>query len=111
MFAQAQLSEGTQPRDGLPQLKSYLDRLEIGDVDIDLLKKLATFCILNPAAAPLSPSSADFAAPRYPKSTSPAEVWEKDRSFERMFKALVDFLEPSKVSVLLWPVKNSAKDV
>ncbi|KAJ6516109.1 clasp N terminal-domain-containing protein [Mycena sanguinolenta] len=92
--------------DRVQELQNYITMLENGDADISVLQKLALLAIENPvtetASSPLSP---DFA---YPASPSPfvnpsrslpslhADMWGKNKNFERLFNALLSFLQPTK---------------
>lgn len=107
MVAQASRLEDTQPPAGLPELKSCIARLESGDVDIDLLQKLALFCMANPVSDPSSPMSADYGFPGSPTPFASAgsvtnlyaDIWESEKNFDRLFKALVQFVESEKVHI------------
>lgn len=91
----------------IDELRGYISILEFGAGDVDVLQKLAMFCKGNPIVETSSPTS-----PNFPSSPSPfivtsvsasalhSDMWEKDKNFERLFNALVHFLEPSKVSIL-----------
>ncbi|KAJ6539138.1 clasp N terminal-domain-containing protein [Mycena capillaripes] len=92
--------------DRVQELQSYINMLENDDVDIRVLQKLAHLSIENPvmesASSPLSP---DFG---YPASPSPlmnpsrslpslhSDMWGKNKNFERLFNALLSFLQPAK---------------
>ncbi len=80
--------------------------MEADDVNVDLLQKVAHFCMANPVTDASSPTSTDFG---YPGSPSPfstgliavpnlhSDVWETDRNFDRLFMCLIQFLDPLKV--------------
>ena len=114
MVAQADRLEDTQPRAGLPELRSYLARMESGDVDIDLLQKLALFCMANPVSSPSSPTGTDygyFGSPTPFASSSGsvpnlhADIWETDKNFDRLIKCLVQYVEPQKVRSLVHSIE------
>ncbi|KAF7355127.1 hypothetical protein MSAN_01428300 [Mycena sanguinolenta] len=92
--------------DRVQELQNYIAMLENGDADVSVLQKLALLAIENPvtetASSPLSP---EFA---YPVSPSPfvnpsrslpslhADMWGKNKNFDRLFNALLSFLEPTR---------------
>ncbi|KAJ7117389.1 clasp N terminal-domain-containing protein [Mycena crocata] len=92
--------------DQIQELQSYINMLESDDVDVRVLQKLALLAIENPimesASSPLSP---EFG---YPASPSPfinpsrslpslhSDMWDKNKNFERLFNALLSFLQPAK---------------
>ncbi|KAF9046047.1 hypothetical protein BDZ89DRAFT_1099459 [Hymenopellis radicata] len=105
---------------GLPELQAYIARMDAEDVNVDLLQKVALFCMANPVTDASSPTSTDFG---YPGSPSPfsngltavpnlhSDVWETDRNFDRLFKCLVQFLDPLKTEeeieyglIVLWEI-------
>jgi CLIP-associating protein 1/2 len=94
--------------DRIQELQNYINMLENDDVDIRVLQKLALLSIENPIAeSASSPLSPDFG---YPASPSPlvhpsrslpslhSDMWGKNKNFERLFNALLSFLQPAKVS-------------
>ncbi|KAJ7179334.1 clasp N terminal-domain-containing protein [Mycena filopes] len=112
--------------DRVQELQSYISMLENDDVDVRVLQKLALLSIENPitetASSPLSP---EFG---YPASPSPfinpsrslpslhSDMWGKNKNFERLFDALVLFLQPVKSEeeieyglIVLWElIENQA---
>lgn len=96
--------------DRVQELQSYISMLENDDADVRVLQKLALLAIENPvtetASSPLSP---DFG---YPASPSPfinpsrslpslhADMWGKNKNFDRLFNALLSFLQPTKVCII-----------
>jgi CLIP-associating protein 1/2 len=89
------------------ELQGYISALAEGDPGVHVLQKLALLCIENPVAESASPppspsfgfpsSPSPFIAPSRSLPSMQAEIWDKDKNFERLFNALVQFLEPSKV--------------
>ncbi|KAH7922895.1 hypothetical protein BV22DRAFT_1197100 [Leucogyrophana mollusca] len=98
--------KGIDAGDRVQELQHYITALEDGEADVRVLQKLALLCRNNPvaadAASPLSPGLG------LPSSVSPflsvsralppliADIWTKDKSFDRLFNALMKFLEPSR---------------
>jgi CLIP-associating protein 1/2 len=96
--------------DRVQELNDYITALESDQTDIRVLQKLALLCSSNPipseSTSPLSPGLG------LPSSVSPflgashslppliPDIWTKDKSFERLFNALIKFLEPSRVRQL-----------
>ena len=94
----------------MQELNDYIATLESGQTDIRVLQKLALLCSSNSIppemASPLSPGLG------LPSTISPflgisrslppliPDIWTKDKSFERLFNALIKFLEPSTVRQL-----------
>ncbi|KAH9853750.1 clasp N terminal-domain-containing protein [Lenzites betulinus] len=104
MAAPSALEGGGTP-DGEDALQSYIVALEEGSADVPVLKKLARLCARNPADEPLSPVSPGFAAPLTPSpmdgaaralASSRSDYWTHDKAFDRLFAALVKFLDPRK---------------
>ncbi|KAF7965882.1 hypothetical protein HWV62_32610 [Athelia sp. TMB] len=94
-----------EPYDRTQELRGFITALEQGQVTIRVLQKVALLCIENPVADPSSPTS-PFSTPASPspfeaRKIPPlhADIWTKDKNFERLFNALVTFLDPSRVSV------------
>ena len=109
MVARSTPPKAVDNGDQMQELQGYIDNLETDNADTVVLQKLALLSIENPAtdsvASPLSP---DFG---YPASPSPfantsrslpslhADMWGKNKNFERLFNALLSFLQPAKVSL------------
>lgn len=88
------------------ELNDYITALESDQTDIRVLQKLALLCSSNPipsaTTSPLSPGLG------LPSTVSPflgisrslplliPDIWTKDKSFERLFNALIKFLDPSR---------------
>lgn len=105
MIAHRLSFEDTTISDHDGELQGYIARMEAGDVDIDLLRRIALFCIANPAADPSSPMSPDL---DYPGSPSPfvdsssvpnlhSDIWERNNNSDRFLNALIQCLNPLKV--------------
>ena len=100
------------------QLEGFIAALEHGhgpgDCDVPVLRKLALFCRANPANEPLSPISPDFSAagPLGPPSSFGGgartlagfrtDLWARGKAFERLFAALVLYLDPGRVRLRCW---------
>ncbi|KAK0206302.1 clasp N terminal-domain-containing protein [Desarmillaria ectypa] len=97
------------------ELRGYIARMEAGDVDINLLRRIALFCITNPAAEPSSPHLG------YPGSPSPfvsssvpnlhSDIWERNNNSDRFLNAFIQCLNPLKSEeeleyglIVLWEV-------
>ncbi|KAG5646405.1 hypothetical protein DXG03_003455 [Asterophora parasitica] len=126
LAAQGTPLRATQPAEKIKELQGYIAALVDGELGIQMLQKLALFSIENPVADSTSdpPSPGEF-----PGSPSPlmgasksltslhADLWEADKNFERLFNALIQFLEPSKTEeeleyglILLWEMlENQAQ--
>ncbi|KDQ64807.1 hypothetical protein JAAARDRAFT_684619 [Jaapia argillacea MUCL 33604] len=94
-----------EPAERVRELQTYIARLEKGDGDIiAVFRKLALLCIENP----LSDSIASMDGLPDPSTPSPffgssrslpslySDMWDKDRNFDKLFRALITFLDPSK---------------
>ncbi|GJE84641.1 clasp N terminal-domain-containing protein [Phanerochaete sordida] len=103
------------------ELRGYVAALEQGPADVPVLQKLALFCRENPANEPISPISPDFSGG--PLSPSPlfgsshafsglkADLWVQGKAFERLFAALVLYLDPTRSTaeleyglIVLWEI-------
>ncbi|KAJ6629190.1 clasp N terminal-domain-containing protein [Mycena sp. CBHHK59/15] len=118
------IAQGTPLRavdtvDRIQELQSYIGMLENDDVDIRVLQKLTLLSIENPVTDAISsPLSPEFG---YPASPSPfinpsrslpslhSDMWDQSKNFERLFNALLLFLQPAKSEdeieyglILLW---------
>lgn len=95
-----------EPSDRREELNSYIAQLGKGSADTRVLKKLAILCRLSPVNEPLSPISPALSDP---SSQSPvfgssrtlpllkSDLWTQGKLFDRVFDALVKFLDPGKV--------------
>ncbi|KAG1753830.1 clasp N terminal-domain-containing protein [Suillus paluster] len=116
--------KATAADDRVQELNDYITALESDETDIRILQKLAMLCSSNPipsdTTSPLSPGLG------LPSSVSPflgtsrslfpliPDIWTKDKSFERLFNALIKFLEPSRDAeqleyglIVLWELLSS----
>ncbi|KAJ8515986.1 hypothetical protein ONZ45_g6658 [Pleurotus djamor] len=88
----------------LIEIQECISALEAGICDVPRLKRLALLCRRNPVAdAPLSPfefgsptSPSPFLTPANSIPSLQIEIWDKDKNFERLFNALMAYLEPEK---------------
>ena len=79
--------------------------VESGEPDLVALQRLALICVTNKVADVSPPLSPMFDGPASPSPfvTSQsipslhADMWGKDKIFDRLFKALVRFLSAAKV--------------
>ncbi|KAF5388162.1 hypothetical protein D9615_000202 [Tricholomella constricta] len=127
LLAQGTPLRATQHADKVKELRGYIAALVNGELGSHMLQKLALFSIENPVS--------DFASPPpspgygFPGSPSPlvnsskslpslhADLWEADKNFERLFNALIQYLEPTKTEeeleyglILLWEMlENQAQ--
>jgi CLIP-associating protein 1/2 len=85
-------------------LQKYITALEEGEIDVEMLKKIVLLCLENPVTDLMSPLS-DIG---YPASPSPfmssnslhslqQDIWERNKNFDRLFKALSKRLVTLKV--------------
>ncbi|KAH9943078.1 clasp N terminal-domain-containing protein [Epithele typhae] len=84
-------------------VRALVAALEDDSADVAALKTLARLCAHNSLREPLSPSSPAFSVPLTPSfidgsgnQLSRSEFWEKDKLFDRLFNALVKFLNPKR---------------
>lgn len=91
------LSTGA-PSDRCEELEAHIAALEHGPADVRVLKKLALFLREQPVNEPISPISPDFAgssATPSPAWTLKADLWSQGKAFERLFAALLQYLDPT----------------
>ena len=98
----------TQPANRQQELKTYILALEQGDAGVHILKKIALLSSEHPSTDPASPSNSSG----LPGSPSPffsshssipslhTEIWDMDRNFDRLFKALQTYCIATKVKLL-----------
>ena len=88
------------------ELETLITALDSGDADVAALKRLALICMENTVAElsspPLSPeglhpSSPTPIIPSHSTRLLHSDIWEKNKTFDRFFKALIKYLEPSRV--------------
>lgn len=96
--------------DSVRELQGYISALEEGSADVLVLKKLAGLCMQHRVDEPMSPLSPAFSVPVSP---SPAfgssrslpslksELWTVHKNFDRLFNALIKFLDPQRDVQLL----------
>lgn len=92
----------------IEELKEHISALEQGSMDVRALQKLALLCRENPVRESVSPTSPAHAAPLSPSplfgtlhslpSVLRADIWTQDKNFDRLFGALIKFLDPGRVS-------------
>ena len=119
MFNERPLIAEGELSDRKAELNGYISALEEGLADVLVLKKLVHLCRQNPVNEPISPISPDFSDPATPSPlfgrtrtlpTLRSDLWHQDKSFERLFNAVVQYLDPARVcgslsfiSLLLMP--------
>jgi len=92
-----------EPSDRVQELRGFIVALEERPVSVRALQKLALLCIENSVIDQPSPLSSEYFAPSAPSPFSARPVpslhpdmWTTDRNFERLFNALIKFLDPSR---------------
>ena len=107
MVKQAASRDTGRVSDYRQQLNSWIATLEQGSVDPAILKKLALFCRQHPVNEPMSPISPALSDPSSPtlcsklsssEMTLKSDFWNQDKTFDRLFNALMQVLNPSTVS-------------
>lgn len=106
MRSQVASDKSTGPATLEQELDNLIFALDIGDADVAALKRLALICqettSSDLSSPPLSPDS------RHPSSPTPlvpslstnqlySDIWEKNKTFDRFFKALMKYLDPERV--------------
>lgn len=87
----------------IQELENAVSALEQGVADVDTLKRLAILCLENSVADLSPPTSPEPSLPT-PESSNQssalqhAEMWKKNKTFDKFFKALVAYLQPTRVS-------------
>ncbi len=76
--SQAAPNDGNISSDRIQELNSLISALEHGDATVAAVQRLALICTENTVA----------------------EFWEENKAFERFFKALMSYLQPTRVSSL-----------
>ncbi|KAG2152962.1 clasp N terminal-domain-containing protein [Suillus clintonianus] len=113
----------TAADDRVQELNDYITALESDQTDIRVLQKLALLCSSNPISEMTSPLSPGLGLPStvspflgISRSLPPLvpDIWTKDKSFERLFNALIKFLDPSRDAeqleyglIVLWELLSS----
>ncbi|KAJ3533311.1 hypothetical protein NM688_g7304 [Phlebia brevispora] len=97
--------EAGEPSDHKEELNGYISGLERGTADIRVLKKLALLCIESPVNELISPISPVLSGPFSPSAQSggarsllsfKSDLWDQDKAFERLFSALMQYLDPAR---------------
>jgi CLIP-associating protein 1/2 len=97
-----------EPSERKEELNECIAALEQGLADVLVLKKLALLCRQNPVNEPISPITPDFSDPASPSPflgrtrTLPSlrqDLWHQDKTFERLFNVLVQYLDPARVCI------------
>ncbi|KAF7352974.1 hypothetical protein MVEN_01265000 [Mycena venus] len=106
LIAQGTPLKAVDDVDRVQELQSYINMFENDDVDVRVLQKLALLAIENPvtetASSPLSPefgypaSPSPFVNPSRSLPSLHSDMWGKNKNFERLFNALLSFLQPTK---------------
>ncbi|PPQ79539.1 hypothetical protein CVT25_003421 [Psilocybe cyanescens] len=86
------------------ELDALISQLDKGDIDVPALQRLAIICMENAVVEPSSPSMSTASYPSSPTPLTPAhslptlhvDIWEKNKTFEKLFSALMKYLEPTR---------------
>jgi len=99
--SQASLLKAPPPSDRVQDLQDITTALEDNVADVAALKRLAIICMENPipegTSEPHLSSSPTSLISKLSQTISHTELWEKNQTFEKLFKALMAYLQPSKV--------------
>ena len=107
MLSERSSLEAEEPSDRKEELNGYIAALEHGTADIRVLKKLAFLSQDSPVNEPISPISPALAGPLSPSPqfgnsrsllSLKSDLWDQDKAFERLFGALMRYLDPARVS-------------
>lgn len=86
-------------------LNQWIKTLSSGSDSIPVLKKLITFSVQNSVIEPSSPAGGQFPGSPTPNANKKvveelprANVWTHDKVFDRLFDALMAYLDPTRVS-------------
>lgn len=87
------------------ELDNYIAALERGEASPQLLQELARFCVeahvLESIVHSADASAMSSPSPMTQKSSSSSgDIWDKDKNFSRLWKALLKFLELTLVHCL-----------
>lgn len=109
----------------IQELKTHIAALEVGDITKENLQRVALFCSENtvsdlssPPPSPGGGSPSPFLLNPSTSLTTRSELWDTERVFDRLFNALMQYLEPSKVCaitleyrirLLTWPHPDYSK--
>ncbi|KAL6299119.1 clasp N terminal-domain-containing protein [Sparassis latifolia] len=92
------------------ELQGYISVLEQGLADVRVLKKLAGLCTQNRVDESMSPVFPAFSVPATPtplagssRALPPltSDLWTPQKNFDRLFNALIKFLDPRKDTEVL----------
>jgi hypothetical protein len=93
--------------------KTLLPALEDNVADVTALKRLAIICMENPipegTSEPHLSSSPTSPISKRSQTISHTELWETNQTFEKLFKALMTYLQPSKVSCFVPEQKPTSR--
>lgn len=107
MVKQAASPDTGRVSDYRQELNGWIAALEQGSVEPAILKKVALFCRQHPVNEPMSPISPALSDPSSPtlhgkptssQATLKTDFWNQDKTFDRLFNALIQVLNPSTVS-------------
>ncbi|KAF8211346.1 clasp N terminal-domain-containing protein [Mycena galopus ATCC 62051] len=106
LIAQGTPLKAVDDVDRVQELQNYIGMLENDDADVSVLQKLALLSLENPvtetASSPLSPefgypaSPSPFVNPSRSLPSLHADMWGKNKNFDRLFNSLLSFLQPTK---------------
>ncbi|KAF8076175.1 clasp N terminal-domain-containing protein [Lyophyllum atratum] len=119
LVAQGTPIRAIHPADKITELQGYIAALVEGEAGVQVLQKLALFSMENPVSESGSPpqspgtglpsSPSPFLNPSHSIPSLHADIWNANKNFERLFNALLQFLEPTKSEeeieyglILLW---------
>ncbi|KAH9482989.1 Protein STU1 [Psilocybe cubensis] len=93
----------TKSASSAQEMDNLISQLDNGDADVPALQRLAVICMENAVAEPNSPFMSNGSHPSSPSPTVarsfPAlhvDIWEKNKTFERLFISLMKYLEPTR---------------
>jgi CLIP-associating protein 1/2 len=100
--------------DRVQELQAHVAAVVNGDPGTKVLQKLALLCLENPVTEPPSPPlSPDLDLVASPSPFNPqslpslhSEMWDANKNFDRLFRALMQFLDPAKV-IVCYVVKDT----
>ena len=108
VVGQASSLKAGEASGGVQELQGYIAAVASGDPGTQVLQKLALLCLENPITEPPSPppspglglpiSPSPFISPSWPLPSLHGEMWDANKNFDRLFSALVEFLDPAKAS-------------
>ena len=118
VVGQGSTLESIESSDKTQELQDYITAVETGSAETQVLQKLALFCLESPVMEPPSPPP----SPGLDIPTSPSpflsgsrslpslngNLWDVNKSFDRLFNALIQFLDPTKVRTPLEKLGTSS---